>query len=128
LEIECAFEDVLLPNKYCPKKFEIGDKLRVFMYPDSEDRKIATTLDPKILLNQFGFLKVTSVSDVGAFMHWGLEKDLLVPFREQRQKMEPSGGTLYACCSTPKRIDSMHLIKLRSDYEMKTLPCTKVMP
>lgn len=82
-------EDVLLPNKYCPEEYEIGDKLRVFVYRDSEDRKIATTLEPKIRLNQFAFLKVTSVSDVGAFMDWGLEKDLLVPFREQRQKMQP---------------------------------------
>lgn len=91
-----AGEDVLLPNKYCPEEFEIGDKLRVFVYRDSEDRKIATTLEPKILLNQFAFLKTTSVSDVGAFMDWGLEKDLLVPFREQRQKMEP--GRWYIVC------------------------------
>ncbi len=81
-------EDVLLPLKYCPEKFEIGDKLRVFVYRDHEERKIATTLEPKILLNQFAFLRVTSVSNVGAFMDWGLEKELMVPFREQRQKME----------------------------------------
>jgi Uncharacterized protein conserved in bacteria len=89
-------EDILLPNKYCPEEFEIGDKLRVFVYRDSEDRKIATTLEPKILLNQFAFLKVASVSDVGAFMEWGLEKELLVPFREQRQKMQP--GRWYIVC------------------------------
>lgn len=89
-------EDVLLPNKYCPEEYEIGDKLRVFVYRDSEDRQIATTLEPKIRLNQFAFLKATSVSDVGAFMDWGLEKDLLVPFREQRQKMQP--GRWYIVC------------------------------
>jgi uncharacterized protein len=81
-------EDVLLPNKYCPEKFEIGEKLRVFVYRDYAERKIATNLEPKILLNQFAFLKVTAVSNVGAFMDWGLEKGLMVPFREQRQKME----------------------------------------
>jgi uncharacterized protein len=81
-------EDVLLPNKYCPENFTIGDTLNVFVYRDHEERKIATNLKPKILLHQFGFLRVTSVSNVGAFMDWGLEKELLVPFREQRQKME----------------------------------------
>jgi len=81
-------EDVLLPNKYCPENFEIGDKINVFVYRDHEERIIATTLQPKILLHQFAFLRVSSVSNVGAFMDWGLEKELLVPFREQRQKME----------------------------------------
>jgi predicted RNA-binding protein (virulence factor B family) len=81
-------EDILLPNKYCPQNFDVGDKIRVFVYRDHEERKIATTLQPKILLNQFAFLRVTSVSNVGAFMDWGLEKELMVPFREQRQKMQ----------------------------------------
>jgi len=81
-------EDVLLPNKYCPKDFEIGEKLHVFVYRDYEERKIATNLEPKILMHQFAFLRVASVSNVGAFLDWGLEKDLMVPFREQRQKME----------------------------------------
>jgi len=85
---EAQEEDVLLPNKYCPKDFKIGDKLDVFVYRDYEDRKIATNLTPKIFLNEFAFLKVVSVSNVGAFLDWGLEKDLMVPFKEQRQKME----------------------------------------
>lgn len=91
-----AGEDVLLPNKYCPANYKIGEKLRVFVYRDSEDRKIATTLEPKIRLNQFAFLRATSVNDVGAFLEWGLEKDLLVPFREQRQNMQP--GRWYIVC------------------------------
>jgi len=78
----------LLPNKYCPKDFEIGEKLNVFVYRDYEERKIATNLEPKILMHKFAFLRVASVSNVGAFLDWGLEKDLMVPFREQRQKME----------------------------------------
>lgn len=81
-------EDVLLPNKYCPENFEIGEKVNVFVYRDHEERIIATNLQPKILLHQFALLRVTSVSNIGAFMDWGLEKELLVPFREQRQKME----------------------------------------
>ena len=81
-------EEVLLPNKYCPEKFEFGDKIKVFVYLDHETRKVATTLTPKILLNEFALLQVNAVSDVGAFMDWGMEKDLLVPFKEQAIPME----------------------------------------
>jgi uncharacterized protein len=81
-------EDILLPNKYCPEQFELGDKITVFVYRDYAERKIATNLTPKILLHQFALLKVTSVADVGAFMDWGLEKDLMVPFNQQRERMQ----------------------------------------
>jgi len=81
-------EEVLLPNKYCPESFELQDKIKVFVYLDHEERKVATNLEPKILLNEFALLKVTAVEEVGAFLDWGLEKELLVPFKEQRQKME----------------------------------------
>lgn len=81
-------EDVLLPNKYCPQDAAVGDALKVFVYRDHEERKVATTLEPNILLNTFALLQVSAVTEVGAFMDWGLEKELLVPFREQRQKME----------------------------------------
>ena len=81
-------EDVLLPNKYCPDNIEQGDMLKVFVYRDHEERKVATNLTPKILLYDFALLQVTAVSKVGAFLDWGLEKDLMVPFNEQRQKME----------------------------------------
>jgi len=81
-------EEVLLPNKYCTEDMKPGGKVRVFIYRDSEGRKVATTLTPKILLHEFALLKVSAVSSVGAFLDWGLEKDLMVPFREQRQKLE----------------------------------------
>jgi len=81
-------EDVLLPTRYCPESYEIGDKIRVFVYPDNEGRKIATNLIPKLLVNEFAFLQVKAIETAGAFMDWGLDKDLLVPFREQRQRME----------------------------------------
>lgn len=81
-------EEVLLPNKYCREEMKPGDSLTVFVYKDSEGRKIATTLTPKILLHEFALLKVTAVTGVGAFLDWGLEKELMVPFREQKQKME----------------------------------------
>ena len=81
-------EEVLLPNKYCSEDMKPGDKVRVFVYKDSEGKKVATTLTPFILLNEFALLKVTAVTGVGAFLDWGLEKELMVPFREQKQKME----------------------------------------
>jgi predicted RNA-binding protein (virulence factor B family) len=81
-------EDVLLPNKYCPEEYELDDEIEVFVYRDYAERKIATNIQPKILLNQFALLEVTDISAVGAFLDWGLEKDLLVPFKEQRQKMK----------------------------------------
>ena len=81
-------EDILLPNKYCPDSYKIGEILRVFVYLDYAERKIATNINPKILLHEFALLRVTDVNEFGAFMDWGLEKDLMVPFSEQRQKME----------------------------------------
>lgn len=79
--------EVLLPNKYVPEDLKVGEDISVFVYTDSEDRPVATTLTPKIRLNEFAFLQVKAVNEIGAFMDWGLEKDLLVPFREQGRKM-----------------------------------------
>lgn len=81
-------EEVLLPNKYCTEEMKPGDDVKVFIYRDSEGKKVATTLVPKIFINEFALLKVTAVTSVGAFLDWGLEKELMVPFREQKQKME----------------------------------------
>jgi predicted RNA-binding protein (virulence factor B family) len=78
---------VLLPKKYILPDFKINDEVEVFVYKDSEDRMIATTLKPFAEVDQFAYLEVTSVSKVGAFMDWGLEKDLFVPFKEQKHKM-----------------------------------------
>ncbi len=79
--------EVLLPNKYVPEIFEIGDQIKVFVYLDSLERIVATTLDPYATVNSFGYLKCTSVSEIGAFLDWGLEKDLFVPFKEQASRM-----------------------------------------
>ena len=81
-------DDVLLPNKYVPKVFEIGEEIIVFVYLDHEQRPVATTLEPYILLNEFALLRVNYVNQVGAFMDWGMEKDILVPFKEQARPME----------------------------------------
>ncbi len=74
---------VLLPKKQVPEKTKVGDKLRVFIYKDSEDRLIATTSMPKLELDDTAVLKVKEVSRIGAFLDMGLEKDLLLPFKEQ---------------------------------------------
>jgi len=81
-------EDVLLPVKYVPKEYNIGDELIVFVYLDHEERPVATTLEPYILLDEFGLLRVNYVNNIGAFLDWGLEKDILVPFKEQARPME----------------------------------------
>ncbi len=78
---------VLLPKKYVESDFEIGDEIEVFIYNDSEDRVIATRLKPYIEINQFAYLNVSEVTKFGAFLDWGLEKDLFVPFKEQKHKM-----------------------------------------
>jgi predicted RNA-binding protein (virulence factor B family) len=81
-------EDVLLPNKYVPKVFEIGEEMSVFVYLDHEERPVATTLVPYVVLNQFALLRVNYVNQVGAFLDWGMEKDILVPYKEQARPME----------------------------------------
>ncbi len=100
-------EDVLLPNKYKPEHFELEDQMEVFVYRDHEERKVATNLTPKILLNDFALLQVTDVTDVGAFMNWGLEKELMVPFNEQRQKME-AGRWYLVYMALDKKTDRLY--------------------
>lgn len=75
--------EILMPLRYVPEKFEIGDELEVFIYRDSEDRLVAITDQPYCEVGQCAHLKVTSTSPFGAFMDWGLPKDMLVPFKEQ---------------------------------------------
>ncbi len=87
-------EEVLLPNKYLEESFEVGSDITVFIYKDSEDRPVATTEIPFVTLNQFAFLIVKDVTPIGAFLDWGLEKDLFVPFKEQHAKMVEGGEYL----------------------------------
>ncbi|WP_046245855.1 CvfB family protein [Hymenobacter terrenus] len=79
--------DLLLPEKYVPVGTRVGDILRVFVYRDSEDRLIATTLRPLALVNSFTALTVRDHGPAGAFLDWGLEKDLLLPYRNQRRDL-----------------------------------------
>jgi len=80
--------EVLLPLKHAPNDLAVGDSLEVFLYLDSEDRPVATTQKPKAQVGEFAYLKVVATTDVGAFLDWGLDKDVLVPFGEQHKPME----------------------------------------
>ncbi|EYE89401.1 GntR family transcriptional regulator [Fervidicella metallireducens AeB] len=81
-------EEILMPKKYVKEGTKAGDVVRVFVYRDSEDRLIATTLSPKAKVGEFAYLTVKDVNKVGAFLDWGLDKDLLVPHNRQKVKME----------------------------------------
>jgi uncharacterized protein len=80
--------NILLPRRYVPDPCEIGQELDVFVYLDSEDDIIATTETPKAMVGKCAYLKVKEVNPVGAFLDWGLPKDLLVPYREQNKPLE----------------------------------------
>lgn len=80
--------EILLPNKFVTAGTQLGDEVKVFLYFDSEDEIIATTQRPRAVLGQFAFLEVIDINRVGAFLDWGLDKDLLVPQPEQRRPME----------------------------------------
>ncbi|ORU91415.1 MAG: GntR family transcriptional regulator [Cycloclasticus sp. symbiont of Poecilosclerida sp. N] len=80
--------EVLLPSKYAPNDLKVGALIYVFLYLDSQDRPIATTKTPKAKVGEFAYLNVVACTHVGAFLDWGLEKDILVPFAEQHRQME----------------------------------------
>ncbi len=80
--------EILLPRREMPVEWELESFVDVFIYLDSEDRLVATLKQPRVMPGQFGKLKCVALTDVGAFLEWGLPKDLLVPFREQKMRME----------------------------------------
>ena len=89
-------ERVLLPKKQVPENCNIGDKIEVFLYKDSKDRLIATVNIPKLMVGEVGFLKVSQVTKIGAFLDWGLEKDILLPYKEQTRKVREGEEVLAA--------------------------------
>lgn len=91
---EEADDRVLLPIKQVPEDAKTGDALEVFVYRDSKDRLIATTNTPKLVMGEVAELTVSQVSKFGAFLDWGLEKDLLVPYRQQLVKLQPGDNVL----------------------------------
>lgn len=112
---------VLLPSRQVPEGTKEGDSLEVFIYRDSQDRLIATTKEPKLMLDQVGLLKVVQVTKIGAFLDWGLEKDLLLPYHEQTQRVREDEECLVALyvdkssrlCATMK---VYHYLSTRTPY------------
>ena len=80
-------KEILLPTRYVPDGAQVGDEVKVFIYHDNEGRLIATTLHPNAVVGEFAFMQVKSVNTMGAFLDWGLMKDLLVPYKEQKLTM-----------------------------------------
>lgn len=124
-----GIQDVLLPNKYAPKTFEIGQELTVFIYLDHQERLVATTLEPKIYLNEFALLKVNYTNKFGAFLDWGLEKDLFVPFKEQARPMEQNKRYLvymYLDEKTNRLVASSKLNQFLNNTELTVSPWEEV--
>ncbi|MBR3601884.1 MAG: S1 RNA-binding domain-containing protein [Lachnospiraceae bacterium] len=119
---ETGEERVLLPAKQVPAGAAIGDKIEVFLYKDSKDRLIATTNTPLLMMDEIKVLKVAQVGKMGAFLNWGLEKDLFLPFREQTGKVKEGDECLVSLyidksnrlCATMK---VYHHLKLNSPYK-----------
>ena len=115
--------DVLLPAKWMPEGTSVGDKIEVFIYKDSEDRPIATTIEPALTLGQTAVLRVADVTRIGAFLDWGLEKDLLLPFHEQNGRVREGEEvlvTLYIdkserLCASMKKV--YHALSEDTPYE-----------
>ena len=84
--------DILLPQRFVTPQMHVGDQLEVFIYLDQEERIIATTETPLAKVGEFAFLQVAWINQYGAFLHWGLMKDLFCPFREQKQRMQRGKG------------------------------------
>ena len=117
-----ADPEVLLPRKEVPENAQPGDEIEVFLYRDSKDRMIATVRQPKLSLGEVAVLRVKENGKIGAFLDWGLEKDLLLPFREQVRKVRPGEECLVALyldkskrlCATMK---VYHYLRTDSPYE-----------
>ncbi len=116
-------ERILLPNKYVPDNFNLGDTIKVFVYTDSEDRLVATTLKPAGIVGDFVFLKAKDIASFGTFMEWGLEKDLLVPKNEQQDTMVPGKKYLTKICldSETQRVYGTTQISVNCDKNINGL-------
>jgi len=117
-------ERVLLPFKQVPEGIKVGDEIRVFLYKDSEDRLIATTSEPYLKFNEIKLLSVASVNKIGAFLDWGLPKDLFLPYKEQTMKVESGDKVLVRLyidkssrlCASMRGI--YHYLKTQSPYQI----------
>ena len=113
-------QEILLPTRYLPKDANPGDEIEVFIYHDNEGRIIATTAHPKATVGEFEFMEVRSVSNIGAFLDWGLMKDLLVPFREQKMPMRE--GKWYLVYVRVDNITGRVMATARIDKFLNNIP------
>ena len=113
-------EEVLIPGKYIPEAIKINDEIDVFVYKDSEDRLIATTLEPYAQLGDFACLEVKDLSGHGAFLEWGLEKDLFVPFKEQIKRMKVGEKHVVRICLDHKTERLVGVSKIGTFVEKDT--------
>ena len=114
-------EGILLPKRFVPRGTKVGDELTVFIYHDGEDRLIATTQHPKAVVGDFAFLKVVGTSSHGAFLDWGLMKDLFVPKSKQISPMRLGGEYLvhlYIDAQTGRIAASQYIEHLLSNDEL----------
>ncbi|HET8810378.1 MAG TPA: S1-like domain-containing RNA-binding protein [Flavobacteriaceae bacterium] len=121
--------EVLLPNKYKPENFEIGDKIEVFVYLDHDERPVATTLKPYVKLDEFAYLRCVESNNLGAFLDWGLEKHLFVPFMEQAYKMKKGEWYLVFCyldLETDRLVASSKVNAFLDNSEITVEPFEKV--
>jgi len=102
-------DEVLLPSGQCPRDFAIGDPLSVFVYTDSEDRPIATVKRPFVVVGEFAAMQVVGVTEAGAFLDWGLDKDLFCPIREQ---------------AVPMREDNLYVVRVYLDPVSQRVACS----
>ncbi|MCF8297429.1 MAG: GntR family transcriptional regulator [Saprospiraceae bacterium] len=115
-------EEILLPTKYIPEGVDVGDEVKVFVYKDSEDRPIATTLEPTITLNEFALMTVKSVTKFGVFMDWGLAKDLLVPYSELSKNLEEGDSIvvmLYLDSNTNRLVGTANIKSHLNQYNIQ---------
>lgn len=117
--------ELLLPTKYVPVGLKIGDMINVFVYRDSEDRFIATTLKPKAKLNEFASMTVADINDYGAFMEWGLEKDLFVPNKEQHRKFRIGNQYVIRVCLDHQTNRLIGVGKLKAFFQNDPLDLTE---
>ena len=117
-----AKELVLLPKREMPKDLQVNDLITVFIYKDSEDRPVATSLKPSVTLGEFAYLPVVQTTDIGAFLNWGLLKDLFLPFKEQTYRVKTGDKVLISLYidKSERLCATMHLYELlRADSEYK---------
>ncbi len=111
--------DILLPNRYVPENAKIGQDLEVFIYLDQDERLIATTEHPLAKVGEFAWMECAWVNEYGAFLRWGLMKDLFCPFREQKQRME-KGKSYYVYVMEDEQTHRLMATAKVERYQQKT--------